>query len=139
MELIKGGGEQTPHDDQTSAIDMMSRQSRDDLARVGKFGRCTDHICSSTLGWKAGATKKTTMAGWRYMKHPWWPSARRGRHGSQHDATAYSIAVCHGNVKPYSWRNPTGQEWDTRTGRYARMISDALNLRPGQVLGSALS
>jgi len=31
MELIKGGGEQTPQDEQTSETDMISRQRRDDL------------------------------------------------------------------------------------------------------------
>src|SRR5258708_4460294 len=31
MELIKGGGEQTPQDEQTSAKDIVSRQRRDDL------------------------------------------------------------------------------------------------------------
>ena len=69
MELVKGGGEQTPQDEQTSAMHMISRQRRDDFIRGGKFGRSADRICASTLGWKAATAKKTTMAGRRYMKH----------------------------------------------------------------------
>lgn len=68
-ELIKGDGEQMPHDEQTSTMHMISRQRRDDLARVEKIGRGADGICASTLGWKAAAAKKTTMAGRQYMKH----------------------------------------------------------------------
>jgi hypothetical protein len=65
MELIKGGGKQTPQDEQTSATDMISRQTRDDLTRAGKFGRGADRIGASTLGWRAAAAKKTDMAGRR--------------------------------------------------------------------------
>ena len=69
MELTKGGGKQTPQDEQTRANDMKSRQRRDDRTRVGKFARGADRICASTLGWKAAAAKKTDMAGRRYIKH----------------------------------------------------------------------
>ena len=79
MELIKGGGEQTPQDEQTSATDMISRPRRDDRTRVGKIARGADRTCASKLGWKAAAAKKTDMAGRRYMKHLWLAVGARGR------------------------------------------------------------
>jgi hypothetical protein len=79
MELIKGGGGQTPQDEQTRANDMISRQRRDDRARVGKFARGADRICASTLGWRAVVAKKTDMAGCRYMKYLWWAVCERAR------------------------------------------------------------
>ena len=104
MELIKGGGEQTPQDEHTSATDMISRQRRDDRTRVEKFARGADRICASTLGWKAAAAKKTDVADWRYMKHLWL-AGRAARGGSlvtmlSNDATFTVLAVCHGDVKP---------------------------------------
>jgi len=65
MEVIKGGGWQTPQDEQTSVTDMISTQRRDDLPRMGEFRRSARRICASTLGWKAAAAGKTTMAGGR--------------------------------------------------------------------------
>ncbi|SRR6266849_4700658 len=78
MEMIKGGGEQTPQDEHTSATDMISRQRRDDCTHADKFGRSADRICASTLGWKAAAAKKTDVAGRRYINHPWFDVRAQG-------------------------------------------------------------
>ena len=44
------------------------------------------------------------MAGRRYMKHLWTAVLGEGSLAVlTNDATAYSIALCHGNVKLFSW------------------------------------
>ena len=86
MELIKGGGEQTPQNEQTSETDMISRQRRDDLTRAGKFGRGADCICASTLGyvqllgWSRGAVSQKPRGARRLLDKLITPSAQSLAH-----------------------------------------------------------